>query len=203
MIINPYSFVTGNNCVAVQNTDTIYGTGTLSQFEVPFYGLYNYGESANIMLQSSIGASKNIWRVAYYFTGWTIPYTFSSTEIWMAHVVQSEFPASVSVGYSTLTLSNLTKVWSGSWTISANNTWFFVNLNTNFCYNGTSNLLIINKNYDGSWTSGYGATYYSSLTASPVGQQYRMAYVYQDPSYPANGTAMTRQQRVSNIRLYY
>jgi hypothetical protein len=178
-------------------TDTIYGTGTTNSNLVPAYGLYNYSESAHIVPQTSIGTGKRLNRIAFYYTGWTIPYTFSAVEIWIGHTTNAEFPVGVSVGYAGMTITNLTKVYSGSFTISANNTWMFVDFNPLFCYNGTDNLIVLFKNYDGSWTSGYGNTQ-NTATAN-----YRQAYVYQDPSYPANGTAMTRALRQINIRLWY
>ena len=205
MIINPYAYSVGNNCVAIQTLDTIYGTGTGTQFEVPFYGLYNYGTSATIMPQSSLGASKQIYRVGYYFQSFTIPYLFSNVKLYIGHVAQNEFPSGVQVGFSTLTITNYTKVYDGAWNVSANNTWIYAPLSTNFCYNGTSNIIIVAENWDGSWTSGYGTTQYSSLTTNPVGQQYRMAYYFNDTLTPVTsvGQAMTRQQRTSNIRLWY
>lgn len=182
---------------AVQGINTDYGTGTTQVYEVPFYGLYNYGESAHIYPQSQIGSGKAITGVGFYFAGWTVPYTFSAVEIWIAHTTATDFPAGITVGYSAITITDLTKVYSGSWTNSVNNAIQFVNLAPKFCYNGTDNLLIICKNFDGTWTSGYGYTRNTAVA------NYRQAYVYQDPSYPANGTAMTRVQRSMNLRLYY
>lgn len=198
-IINPWKAANPEFvCAAsVQGVSTDYGTGTTGVYEVPFYGLYNYSETAHLLPQSSLGAGKALTRIAFYFAGWTVPYTFSNVEIWIGHTTATDFPAGVSVGYSTMTITNLTKVYTGAWTISSNNTWFYVNFSPYFCYNGTNNLIVIVKNYDGSWTSGYGYTLNSSSA------NYRQAYVYQDPSYPANGTAMTRALRQMNIRLYY
>lgn len=203
MIINPYEFTQAFNCTALTGLDLIVGTGTSQQYDIPFYGLYNYGESAQIYLQSSLGATKQIKWFGWYFGGWTVPYTFTNVELWLAHTTNNEFPSTVSVGYSTMTLTNLTKVYTGAWNVSSNGVWIYAPFQQNFCYNGVNNLMVIAKNYDGAWTSGYGYTQYSSLTASPVGQQYRTANVYQDPSYPANGTAMTRAQKVGNGRLWY
>lgn len=206
MLINPYTNAASFNCQPIQTSQLIFGTGTSNQFEVPFYGLRVYGESANILPQTTIGGKKQIYRVGWFFSGFTVPptYTFNNVQIWMAHTTNGEFPSNVSVGYSTMSIKDLTKVYEGSWSVSANNQWIYAPMQQNFCYNGVDNLLIIAKNLNGNTDYiSFGSTKYSSLTAAPVGSQFRMAYVSQDASYPANGTLMTRQQRVSNIQLWW
>ena len=204
-IINPYLVEPSSSCAtAVQGVTTDYGTGTTGFFYVPFYGLYDYGEVASLYPQSLIGAAKQVTGVSTFMAGYTTPYTFSNVEIWMAHTASNEFPSGTTVGYPTLGLTNLTQCYSGPFSVTTNNAWKSVTFNVNnFCYNGTSNIVVIFKNFDGSWTSGYGTARMTIQSANPVGQQYRVVDVSQDTTYPANGSSMTRAQYYLNIRLAY
>jgi hypothetical protein len=194
----------GYSCpTAVQNTFGVIGTGTTRVDQYPLYGLDNYGETASIYTAANLNAlaagSKQIRGIGYYFRGFTVPYTFSNVEVWLAHTSNAEFPVGTTVGYSGMNITNLTKCDVASWTISVNNTFQFRIFNTsNFCYNGTDNLLVIMKNYDGAWASGYGGADAQTVVG------FRTVYTLgQNAAYPPNGTAMTREQRVSNIRIYY
>lgn len=206
MIINPYQ-VDGSafSCASpIQGVTTDYGTGTTNFSYAPFYGLYDYGETADILLQSQVGTGKQITGLGCFFSGFTTPYTFSTVEIWVGHTTNNEFPTGVTVGYSTMTITNLTKCYSGVFSITTNGAWKTVNFNlSNFCYNGTNNLIVIFKNFDGSWTLGYGTSRHTSSGLDAVGFRYRQVDVAQDTTYPANGTAMARNQYYNNIRLLY
>lgn len=206
MIINPYQ-VDGSafSCASpIQGVTTDYGTGTTNFSYAPFYGLYDYGETADILLQSQVGTGKQITGLGCFFSGFTTPYTFSTVEIWVGHTTNNEFPTGVTVGYSTMTITNLTKCYSGVFSITTNGAWKTVNFNlSNFCYNGTNNLIVIFKNFDGSWTSGYGTSRHTFSGLDAVGFRYRQVDVAQDTTYPANGTAMARNQYYNNIRLLY
>jgi hypothetical protein len=90
-------------------------------------------------------------------------------------------------------VSDVTIVKSFNWIISANG---FVQIlfDTNFCYNGTSNLIIGWENRDGSWTSGYG--WGESISSTNSG-----AIAGQDNSYPTgNGTRISQRM---NLRILY
>jgi len=161
------------------------GTSAANDPRIPYYGLYNYGWSAWILTPSQIGGAKQISGIGIYHSQYTTPYTYSNQVIKMGHVVQSAFPASPLIDLSDLTLSNF-KIVRGShdFTITSNNTWFKHTFDSNFCYNGTSNLLIVWENRDG--------------LADPVnvGTQQQVvgptqgAYKFSDPSFPS-GTAFT------------
>jgi hypothetical protein len=203
-IINPYQVQPSSSCVPVTGTNTNYGTGTIGYSNLPFYGLYDYSEAASLYPQSLIGTAKQVTGIGTYMASYTTPYTFSNVEIWMAHTTLNEFPVGTSVGYSTVGLTNLTQCYSGPFVISSNNTWKSVTFNVNnFCYDGVSNVVVIFKNYDGSWTSGYGTGRGTSQTGNPAGQVYRTVTIEQDTTYPANGSVMTRAGRYTNIRLQY
>jgi hypothetical protein len=187
------------NCsTPVQNTTLTVGTGTSGTDKAPLWGLNNFGESALIYTQANLGSSKQIRGIGFYFQSYTVPYTYDNVEVWLAHTTNAEFPVGTTVGYSGMTITDLTKCDVASWTVSVNNTFQFRIFNTsNFCYNGVDNLLVIVKNFDGSWSSGFGTSRFSTTTG------WRTVYAGQDPVYPPNGTAMTRLQQVNNVQIYY
>lgn len=210
-IIIPYRGLLGQQSATppVNSNSVSIGTGTTNDDSIPFYGLYNWGETAFIYLASSINAlnsgAKNINKIQIYLQGYAPNYTYSDVEVWVGHVVQTEFPSGTTVGYSGLTITNLTKCWQNPFNANQSGATLyfcdFANVGqgglSTFNYNGTSNLIVIFKNKDGAWTSGYGYTKRSTLT------RYGMVEVHQDASYPANGTAMTRTLAVMNIELFY
>lgn len=204
MIINPYTNSGAFNCRSIQNLDFQIGSGT-ANFNVPFDGGYNFSECANLYLAASLGTTKQIRRVAFYFENGTasFPYVYSDTEIWLAHTSLNEFPIGTTVGYPTMGLTNLTRCFKKSFTILSNGNWVFAEFDQNFCYDGTSNLVVIAKNLDGSYRLGPPQSRNTSLSGGTAGTTYRQVSVSQDPSYPANGTAMNRGQRVTNIQLYF
>jgi hypothetical protein len=205
MIINPYTNTGAFNCGPIQNLDFTIGAGT-ANFNVPFDGVFNFSECANLYLAASLGATKQIRRVGFFFEGGTasFPYVYSDTEIWLAHTSLNEFPTGTTVGYPAMGLTNLTRCFKKSWTIpSSTGQWVFAEFDQNFCYNGTSNLVVIAKNLDGSYQLGPPQSRNTSLSGGTAGTTYRQVSVSQDPSYPANGTAMSRAQRVTNLRLWF
>lgn len=135
------------------------GTGATRSYYTPFSTLDNYSISGNIYLQSEvIGAAIPILGIEMYFSGFTLPYTMTNQEIYLAHVSQSQFDSAPAVDFSDLTLSNLTLVKASFTFTAANNSWVRMNFDTPFQYNGISNILVIWKNNKGTWTSGGGGT---------------------------------------------
>lgn len=193
----------------INSNSVLIGSGTVQDESQPFYGLYNWGETAQIYLASSLNAInpgvKTLKKIQIYLQGYAPNYTYSDVEVWLGHVVQNEFPSGTTVGYSGLTITNLTKCWQNAFNCNQSGaTLYFCDFEnaaqgglSTFNYNGTSNLIVIFKNKDGAWTSGYGYTRRTALT------RYGMAEVHQDASYPANGTAMTRSLAVMNIEIFY
>ncbi len=135
------------------------GTGATRSYYTPFSTLDNYSISGNIYLQSEvISAAIPILGIEMYFSGFTLPYTMTNQEIYLAHVTQSQFDSAPAVDFSDLTLSDLTLVKASFTFTAANNAWVRMNFDTPFQYNGTSNILVIWKNNRGTWSSGGGGT---------------------------------------------
>lgn len=135
------------------------GTGATRSYYTPFSTLDNYSISGNIYLQSEvIGAAIPMLGIEMYFSGFTLPYTMTNQEIYLAHVTQSQFDSAPAVDFSDLTLSDLTLVKASFTFTAANNAWVRMNFDTPFQYNGTSNILVIWKNNRGTWSSGGGGS---------------------------------------------
>jgi hypothetical protein len=196
-IVEQYQRDNGRGTVVGFVPTTEIGTGTSSNYEMPFKGIYHYSISASIYLQSELGnLPKRINSIQFYFAGFTTPYTVTNQEIWIAEVAQSSFDTAPAVDFSDLTITNLTQVkTSFTHTVTANNQWYQFDFNTPFTYNGTSNLIVIWKNYDGSATisgAGYGRT--TSATN-------RGMYKFNDPSFPTGDG--TRINEILNAKFIW
>lgn len=184
-------------CVPLLNTNLQIGTLATNSSFMPAYGLYGYSVSGTILSASDLGASKQISGLQIHPSSFTVPYTFLNQEIWIGQISNSTFPTSTpQVNFSDLTFTvPLTKVKNAfTYTVSANNLWVTINFDTNFCYNGTNNLLIVWKNYDGSWASGYGTHQVANVVS-------RAMWAGNDPSYPT-GTG-TRTNYPLLVKLNY
>lgn len=216
-IIIPYRGLLGqqaavippDGCVANQGLTIQAGSGNTNDDSSPLYGLYDYSETAHIYLQSYFGSGqKRIRRLEFYLQGYNTNYTYSDVEVWVGHVVQNEFPSGITVGYSALTITNLKMCWKGFWNAGQGAGWYYIDFENTaqggqgiFCYNGTSNLIVIVKNKDGSWQSGYGYTQRTNFSGAST--RYGMAKIFQDTTYPPNGTVMSRISALMNLRIAY
>lgn len=194
MIINPYSF--GNQvCVPTTGGSSLIANGTTDVVDAPAYGLYDYSWSSFIYTAGLIGAARQITGIQIEVAGYTTPYTFNNQTIKMAHLAPAttQFDTAPAVDWSDMPVSEVTTVKTFNWTISANGI-IDINFDQNFCYNGTSNLIIGWENRDGSWQSGYG--WAETLNSGGSG-----AKKYQDTTYPTgNGTRIGSR---INLRLKY
>lgn len=176
-----------NGCpYAVQNTSLQIGTYYTTTQTSLAYGLNNYSISGNIYLGSDIGSGKNITGLQFQPTGYTTPFVYSSPqEIWIGQISNSTFPTTTpAVDFSDLTFTKtLTKVKGAfSLTIPSNNVWQSITFDTPYCWDGTNNLLLVWKNYDGSWSSGYGNVQVANVVS-------RNMWKGNDASFPTgNGT---------------
>jgi len=159
-----------------QQIGTYYNYGSVK----PFNGLYNYSVSASIYSPGQFTqAACQITGLQFYVRSFTIPYTVNNQEIWIGEISNSTFPSSTpNVDFSDLTfIKPLTKVTTKNVTITNNLTWVNVNFDTPYCYAGTNNLILVWKNLDGSWSSGYGQAQQANIVS-------RGMFKVSDISYP-------------------
>ena len=138
----------------------------------PFYGLNNYSINANIYSPSQMPSYNcNITGIQVYFQSFTTPYSVNNQEIWIGEISNTTFPTSTpQVDFSDLTfVKPLVKVKdSFTCNITTNGLWYTFNFNTPYCYSGTGSLLIVWKNYDGTWSSGYGSTHVANIVSKSM-----------------------------------
>ena len=195
MIINPYVFQGSLCSTPITNGSSLIANGTNNLFEAPAYGLYDYSWSSFIYTAGLIGAPRQIRGIEVQVSSFTTPYTFNNQTIKLAHLAPAttQFDATPAVDWSDMPVSDVTIVKVFNFTITANG-FIQILFDTNFCYNGTSNLILGWENRDGSWQSGYG-------WGESIGSTNSGAQKAQDFTYPTgNGTRLN--QRL-NLRILY
>jgi hypothetical protein len=195
MIINPYVFQGSLCSTPITNGSSLIANGTNNLFEAPAYGLYDYSWSSFIYTAGLIGAPRQIRGIEVQVSSFTTPYTFNNQTIKLAHLAPAttQFDATPAVDWSDMPVSDVTIVKVFNFTITANG-FIQILFDTNFCYNGTSNLILGWENRDGNWQSGYG-------WGESIGSTNSGAQKAQDFTYPTgNGTRLN--QRL-NLRILY
>ena len=195
MIINPYVFQGSLCSTPITNVSSLIANGTNNLFEAPAYGLYDYSWSSFIYPAGLIGAARQIRGIEVQVSSFTTPYTFNNQTIKLAHLAPAttQFDTTPALDWSDMPVSDVTIVKVFNFTISANG-FIQILFDTNFCYNGTSNLILGWENRDGSWQSGYG-------WGEALGSANSGAIKAQDTTYPTgNGTRIN--QRL-NLRILY
>lgn len=205
----------GESCVPATGATTQVTFGTTNSARFPAYGLYNYGITIQLFtqsaLQSALGAGqKRITSVEYLVnTGWTSPYIFNNQTIKMAHVdptitdiPNNAWNATFDNAASLSNLSDMKTCKSNfTWEPSATSTgsWDTTTLDDFFCYNGTSGILLIWENNDGSWQSGYGTMVadYPGFNTAP----FSTGYLQQDANFPTSSQVFPKYNFNTNVRL--
>lgn len=189
-----------SGCAAVQTVTEQIGAGASTTTLIPAYGLFDYSWYAaiweNTEFVGGVGDERQITGIEVEVTGYAANYTFLNQTLKLYHVTQSTFNASPPVNLSDLTVSNATTVKENFSFVVATNGWQSINFDTNFCYNGTSNLILVWENRDGSWASGFGNGLYDSALSTN-----KSAYKFQDTTYPT-GTGTRASLRI-NIKFKY
>ena len=193
ILINPYWETCPTSLTGASSTN---GTSIGNLDLIPHKGLFDFTWSAWIMTSAEIGGAKQISALAYYPTSYTGGYQFFNQRIKMAHVQESAFPNDpVQINLSELTISDLKIVKDFFDENVINNVPNKRTFTSNFCYNGTDNLLIIWENYDGDWTNPGGGTH------QQVNGPSQAAAKNQDTTFPS-GTA-GRLNTKPRTTLYY
>jgi hypothetical protein len=189
ILINP----TWQTCpTSITGASALIGTFSNNDEQLPHYGYYGYGWGAWILTAAEVGIAKQITAIGYTPTGYTPGFQYLNQFIKMAHVVESSWPNETpAVNLSDLTVSDLKIVKSSFTENIVNNVVNKYIFDSNFCYNGTSNLLIIWENRDGQWTGGFSGHRHTA----GVNQG---AYKHQDTTYPiGTGTRMNTKPQTT------
>ena len=146
--------------------DIQIGSGTKNLVGLMLYGQYDYSQSSVIYLASELTAvaNKQITAIAFQWEGWAPDYTANDQLIKMAHISGSAFPspadidnADVNGGFAPTFTTVKNKFSTLNFSPNIGTGGFIKNeFDTNFTYNGTSNLLINWENHDSSWAGSWG-----------------------------------------------
>jgi hypothetical protein len=131
------------------------GTGTSLVYYAPNNYSFKYSKSAFIWTAAEMGAAKTINNLLFYLRSYGAFPNFSMQTLKIGHVAQSSFATSnPPINLSDLTISDLTTVKSNfTYFFNQNNLWWPVIFDTNFVYNGTSNLILIWEHDANDWVS--------------------------------------------------
>ena len=123
--------------------------------------------------------------------GYSNGYTYNNQTIKMYHVVEDIFDSNGQpIDLSNLTIYDETIVKENfTWTVFGAG-WKVFDFDTNFCYNGTDNLLLVWENRDGTWTSGFGHGEYNPAIS-------KAAYARQDNSFPTGNAYGVHNGRIN------
>lgn len=183
-------------CASVTGTTTTYinGAGTVLHY-VPYTGYYNYSIGFWLMTAAELGTAKQ-------FTGLLLSKAYTEPSgitqlnqtIKIYHTTATELPSTVNtsggVFGSALTLtgantalpvSDETVVLNSSWYQTAAAGWKDLTFSTNFCYNGTNNVVFMWINNDGAYDS---SNYPYWDTDSTSASTNKGAYQYSDTVKP-------------------
>jgi len=178
----------------------------------PAYGNYDYSQTGMIYLSSELSALKErqITGIELNFNGWATNYPLNNQVIKMGHISANEFDGTNVINYSDISGQNntaptMTAVKSYfNMTIESSSHWKRFDFDTNFYYNGTSNLLISWENQDGSWQDNYGYLEGTSVANDDDGTpSYRVSSWFNDNNYPSTTNSSSPQSRIPNIIFHF
>ena len=177
------------------------GTGTNSECYIPVFTNPSYSYTQQIITKDEIfagGYSISYGTISKIRYNLSSAFAFTNSNLWKVYI-----------GYTTKTsfsstsdwepLSNLTLVYDGTITDAFASGWWELTLQTQFCYNGVSNIIIaIDENASGGAPAN--AYFMSTVKSSVTGIMYR-ALTNPDPNSPPTATMITNN--VPNIQLYF
>jgi len=211
-LINSHRFSVSGGCAPIVGTDfqPIFGSGTVLSY-VPYTGYYNYSLGIWLMTSFELGTSKQ-------FTGLQLSKAYTEPSgitqlnqtIKIYHTTATELPASTintsGTFGSSLTLNGVnaflpvsdeTTVFDSSWYQTASAGWKNLNFSTNFCYNGTDNVVVMWVNNDGAYDS---TNYPFWDTDTTLASTNKGAWQYSDTVKP---TSVNRSNQRPHLKLNY
>jgi len=187
-ILSRSTSVTSTIGSAVSST---IGTAVTENFLIPFDPYYNYSASEMLYLNSELGAgSKSITAIAFYVGSQSVPLvSMPSVNFYMKHSTST----SLSTGVAATT--GYTLVYSGAFPNTGTG-WMNVNLDTDFAYDGTSNLQILAvQNF---LTTNNGYPNYRYTSASPNRARY---YNSATTAWTSGVSTLTASNFLPNIQI--
>jgi len=155
MILQPFTFISGSasggGCAPITNTTSaIITTGNSSSTTAFISNYWKMSFAMMVITQAELGTAKQITALEFNNTAsGSIAWTHPSVVIKIAHCTGTSFsaanfagtfPNQEIVGISGIT--DETEVYNNSYNLTSGTGYKTINLSTNFCYNGTDNIVI-------------------------------------------------------------
>lgn len=174
--------------------EIIIGNGTQTDTHKPTEAFYDYSYTQQIFLQSEIGKQGTIDSIYFYWTG--NANRTRTVVVYMAHTTKGSFTSSTDWVSST----GLTRVYSGSYSLTSTAGWHKIVLDVPFTYNNSDNLLIAFDDNTNSFASDNDEFYATNYGA------YRSLYAYQDNNNilvasPTGASYSGRSTSCANLRI--
>ncbi|MFO7722353.1 MAG: hypothetical protein R6V49_03930 [Bacteroidales bacterium] len=163
----------------------VQGTGTTGQYNIPFYGYYDYGWSGLLMKYNAMGYIDSI---GFDLSTTTAGYLMTNQRIFMALVNDSVLATATKPNPA-----NMTQVFNGSINYVGPG-YNMIPLSTPFFYDPDFTLLVYYENQKGSTATGYPAFRYTTTT------QYEAMYRNQSGSFPNIDGILTYSK--PNVRVF-
>ncbi len=166
--------------------DVQIGNSTSTTCYLPSYNYYNYSFSEQIFTAAELGGANTFHSISLQAS--SVNATSRNWDIYLMPTTETSLSAFVNLN------ATAQKVFSGNATISQG--WFTINFDSNYVYDGTTNLMLIVDDNTGTYVS---ANYYY-CTDNPNGSSVR---VYSDPTnydpYNATGYSATTHNFRNNV----
>jgi len=167
-------------CSLLHAGDFVIGSGSSTEYYVPFNGYYNYGWSKFLftnteMANAGFTGTTTIKRIAFQVGNDVSNYLIEGQHIYMGVNYNTSYGSSAT-GFPAL--SGMTEVFSGSITWNGPG-WVEIPLDTPYNYNSTWGLEIAWTNYDGTKLGGYPKFCYTPASNTCV-------YKYDNTTFPTS-----------------
>lgn len=165
---------------SIPGVNASIGTGTTSEYYVPFYGDYDFGWSAMLYKANEINSVGRIDTISFYVNNAVTAYPMLSQNIYMSETSDAIFATADKPDPATMT-----QVFTGDLTWNGPG-WYKIALQNPFTYSGNSNLMIYWENMDGDYISS-GYPYFNSTPTTGNLAKYK----YQDNTFPTTAGTLT------------
>ncbi len=166
------------------------GTGTSDKRYAPVDGLYDYGWSQAIYLQSETSGAFEMSAISYHVANSPSAYAMPNQRIYMKHTSLTQFSDD---GYDDPTTNEFALVFEGTVTWDGSG-WHEITLDTPFDYNGTNGLIVYWQNRGGECGSGYPSFRYTSHSD-------RIKYNHDSTTFPTDSGRIKAYR--PNVRFHW
>ncbi len=183
-------------CLLMLTTSALFGgyieigDGNTPNSYIPFYGIYDYSWSTYILTSQQLGFAMDINEIQFQIGNEPSNYSMENQQIYLKHTNDTE----VTTTYPDPANNGFTLVYDGSTNWNGGG-WQGVIFDTEFSYNGSSNLQIVWINNDGTYANSY-----PNFLKTETGLN-TASYKYADNSFPAIAGSITTY--FPNTRLGY